>query len=344
MVSLACGLNRSASGEIASSTPLPTLTRTPLPTLTLTPVSTPVGLAMTAEEVETVGDQPAQSGSVAVAPDTANTGSSTVLAEAPVPVEVSGAGEGTGSSSTSEANLPQNPVDDTAASFSDTSTATVTATATPPLISSPSTTGAEVSQSVAPIEQGDGWSFVNLQTYPAPNESDFLLNGEMVNDTGVAQEVGYITGIFYDGQGQVIADEDNIFDDWPIDIVPAGGRVPFKLTVRGIQEAANFEMRVAADPNDEPPHQDFEFLAVNISSEAEAYCITGRLQNLGSGLEEYLVTIATLFNNQGQVISFGAYYEPGVSNIVDAATSNFDVCVDDLKQTVARYELQAWGR
>jgi hypothetical protein len=206
-------------------------------------------------------------------------------------------------------------------------TATLASTATPTVAPTPS----------------NGWSFASVRVYPGQADG-MLLYGDVINDTGAPQELEAVTGAFYDEQGQLIADEGNTYDYWPINVIPPGGRVPFELTVFDIQNAANFNLMVEAAPSEENTRQDFEFLNVNQRNEDGDYCLEGELRNSGDDLEEYLVIVAILYDSQGNVINFDFYDEYDPENVQDDDTSSFDICIATLDQGVANHELRAWGR
>jgi hypothetical protein len=286
-------------------------------------------------------DQPSQSASVSAAPDTANTGSSAgPAAEAPAPAEALEAGEGTGSTGVSVANPAQNSVD------TPIPTATATETAIP--TSTPSPTATEIPATATPIPTPTatplpaGWVFSGVQVSPRQSGGSPLLYGDVINNTGSPQELFLITGDFYNDQGQAIP---NVFtvDYWPIDTIPQGGRVPFELTVVGLQSVANFELSVEAASSEETPNQNFEFLDVNQSSEDGGYCLSGRLQNLGSELKYYVSIATVLFDDQNNVINFSDHYIHSPTNLVTGQTTDFKVCAESFSQNVARHELRAWG-
>jgi hypothetical protein len=192
------------------------------------------------------------------------------------------------------------------------------------------------------VEQTAGWSFASLRSIAG--EDGLLVFGDMINNTGTSQELNVVSGVFYDGQGQVIAGDRDVEGEWPIEVVLPGGRVPFKLVVNGIQGVANFELGVEANPSGITPRQDFEFVDLSQSREAGKYCVTGRLQNLGGELEEYLVIVAVLYNDQDKAINFDDYDEFELEYVIGGETAEFQLCVDDLNQDVAHHELRAWGQ
>jgi uncharacterized protein YraI len=188
-----------------------------------------------------------------------------------------------------------------------------------------------------------GWAFAGIRFHPDQAEDSLVLYGTIINNSGTAQEVAFVTGSFFDTQGQLIADEADTYDRWFVGIVPTGSQMPFELTVTGIRESAQMNLRVEAEPSDEPPRQDFEFLAVSSSSEWGDYCLSGELRNPGDVLEDYLVIVAVLYDHDDKVINFSDYEELALEDIVADQTLEFQICVDPLDQAVARYELQAWG-
>jgi hypothetical protein len=190
-----------------------------------------------------------------------------------------------------------------------------------------------------------GWSFTRAQLYPDPNNNTLVLYTEMVNETGTAQQVIFASGNFFDGQGQVIADASTIDAYWPVEIVPAGGRMPLELTVNGFQEAASYTLNVQAQPTDLTPRQDFEFLEVTASNNGEVYCVTGQLRNLGEPLQEYLILLISLYNSQGNMISFSHQFEPNFAAVQGDQTLPLEICIgaSNLSEVVD-HGLQAWGR
>jgi hypothetical protein len=103
---------------------------------------------------------------------------------------------------------------------------------------------------ITPVSPTGGWSFANLRTEADSNLVSVTIYGEVVNNTGIAQEILNMTGHFYDDQGRMIAGEDETGGFWPVDIIPAGGRVPFELIVFGVDWIANFDLRVLSQPPD----------------------------------------------------------------------------------------------
>lgn len=188
-----------------------------------------------------------------------------------------------------------------------------------------------------------GWSFTNVRILPGQDNS-LLVYGDLTNETGSPQEITFIGGTFYDAQGQVIAGADNIDASWPINTIPPETRVPFELTVRGLQDAADINLAVEAQPGGSAPRQNFAFANLNQSQEAGDYCLSGSLLNTGDKLENYLVITLVLYNGQDQVINFASYEEPYLASLADNEPVDFEVCVDPLNQNVARHELRAWGQ
>lgn len=227
-----------------------------------------------------------------------------------------------------------------------------TATATPP----PGAVSLNISEAPEPIsisietpaakppaEAPTDWLFANVQLYPDQYEEGLLLFGEMINNSGVSQTPTELTGIFYDAQGQVIADADNTIGYWPVDNIPPEGRVPFELLLEGIHRVANFDLNVTAEPGDTIPRQDFEFGDLNQRTEADTYCLTGQFRNPGAELQNYLVIGATLYDAQNNVVNFGDYYQPDLQAMAADQPLQFEICITPPNQGATRYEVWAWG-
>lgn len=167
----------------------------------------------------------------------------------------------------------------------------------------------------------------------------------MINNTGVSQEIIGLTGTFFDDRGQMIASEFQVLGYWPfVDVLPAGGSVPFELTVIGTESAANYELSIDAEASQEIWSHDFEFLDLNQTDDNGLYCVGGRLRNPGDPLQSAVTIALTLYNEQDQVINFSDYYEPSATHVGSDQTLAFDICVDPRDQVVARHELRAWGQ
>lgn len=102
----------------------------------------------------------------------------------------------------------------------------------------------------APIVEDRAWSFDNLSM--ATEEDVLVIYGEVINNTGASQQLDVMGGLFFDNQGQVIADDRNIETHWSAEVVPPGGRVPFEVVVDGIQTAADFKLNVEAQQVENP--------------------------------------------------------------------------------------------
>lgn len=358
--SLACAWVRSdaqlVSGENGLSTRLPTLTRTPLPTLTPTSVSTPVAVAEEADspvaqpehalaDTAAADANPSTEGVSAVEAGAEAAGENHVLEPALAPSEAS---TGAGSAS----NEPP------AASSAETSSAQELATATNTPASPPTATTEPPTPTISPTATPTpiptdtpvptatplppGWVFSGVNVSPVQSGGNLLIYGEVTNNTGQAHDLYFITGTFYDEQGQ---ERPDVFtaDYWPIETIPQGGRVPFELTVLNTQSIGNFELGVDAAPSAETPAQDFEFLEINPVNDEGNYCLTGKLRNRGGELGIYLTVIAVLFDDQDKVINFSDHYNYSPQNVVGDQTTDFEVCVDPQDRIVARHELRAWG-
>ncbi|MBE7556978.1 MAG: hypothetical protein HS126_38560 [Anaerolineales bacterium] len=331
LTTLACAFvgagERSASLTIRR---LPTLTRTPLPTLTPTGAATPAAVAAAVEQVAPASTQAATSADPA---DPANP---------PAPANP----------------LPQdaaapaaNPADPPAAPPTAVPPPTSTATAAPLPTDTPSPT-ATVTETPLPTDTPtptltptpQAWAFSGVRMYPNPYDDGLLLYGNLVNNTSTAQKLMSVLGTFYDAQNQVIAGPDSGDGYSPAYVVAPGAGVPFELAVDTIENAANFDLNVAAEPSDQLPRQDFDFSDIEQWADEGLYCISGELKNHGGELQDYLVIALILYDSQENVISFSYYEELDPEWIEGDDELDFELCSDVLEQGVARHELHAWGR
>jgi hypothetical protein len=168
--------------------------------------------------------------------------------------------------------------------------------------------------------------------------------GDVVNNTGSSQQISQVTGTFYDGQGQVIAGPDSTHDFRPVEVVPAGGQMPFELDVYGVQGAQDFDLQVMSQSTGDTPRQDFEFLEVTTSTTNGSYCVTGKLRNSGNRLSHYLVISAALYNSEDRIINFDSLNVPTPGLVVGDKALSFSLCIETFDQEVADYAVQAWGK
>lgn len=175
-------------------------------------------------------------------------------------------------------------------------------------------------------------------------DDELLIFGNIVNNTGLAQEITGVSGVFFDAQGQIIADDIDLSDYWSSDVLPNGGRTPFQLSVSGITSAASHNLSVETQPSTEPPRTDFQFLSIKQTNQQNDYCVSADLKNNGNDLSDYLIIAAVLYDGQNKVVNFSDWIEPAPAGIVGEDTYSFEICVSPPNAGVARYELVAWGR
>jgi hypothetical protein len=339
--SLGCGLIPWLdSDQIVMLTRLPTLTRTPLPTLTSTLLpSTPPAITEITPNDMLATQPPSATPLPTSTPGQVDLSAAPATPSAtPLPTSTLGQVDLSSAPATPSATpLPtstpgQVELSATPATPTDLPTSTATPTATP--LPPPTDTS---------TPEASGWSFAHMRTYTDEYEESLWLYGDVINNTGTTQKLTAITGTFYDAQGQLIADEDNTFGYWPIDVVPAGERIPFELAVEGIHNAANYELRADSEMSDSPPRRDFNFTDLEQWEEEGVYCLLGGLLNPGNELKEYLVIIAVFYDGQGNIINFSEDYISDPTWVIGDEFYDFEICIDPSGQNFADYELQAWG-
>jgi len=188
----------------------------------------------------------------------------------------------------------------------------------------------------------DGWTFVGVRT--VIDYEDAVVVGELINNTKTPQQEVYVSGVFYNKNNQIIMDELETLSYVPVEIIPVGGRVPFELIVESSEPIYRLDLYALSEPSGNPPHQDFQFAQVsNWTSPTNMYCISGQVLNPNELLEDYLVVLATIYNDQGYVASFGEY-SALLSVNANNPNSPFELCIDPLEQTIVHHELKALGR
>ena len=369
ILTVACGIG-GRSNEIVMINRLPTFTRTPLPPLSTVGDSTPTPAAqMAAAENEAALDPaPPVTGSEAeqqpIEGSTEPSGDTEMSAE-PSDNPLTSTDEAVDNSANPQQNLqPVAPVVEEptappvasplpAAEVTATLAAPEVATPTPspvanaPEASLPTATPLPTNTPEAtptPNTSTGGWSFSATRAGADPYGDGMLLFGEAVNETGSPQTLFFISGTFYDDVGQEIAGEDDTDGYTPLEVVPPGGRVPFELTVFDLQSAANYELWANSEASNQNPRQDFDVSNIEQVSEEGDYCLSGGIRNQGGQLSDYIVIVATLYDNQNNVINFGDDYYSDVEEISGDETLDFEICIETLEQNVARHQVVALGQ
>jgi hypothetical protein len=202
----------------------------------------------------------------------------------------------------------------------------------PPPSDDPEPTPAEV----------EGWSFRNVQTWLESGNA--LVVGELVNQTGAAQQEVNISGLFYNADDEIIQNEIETLSYVPVEIIPIGAHIPFELTIESIEPIYRLDLLAMSEPADSPPRQDFQFTGVSQwTDDTNMYCLSGQVKNLGSPLEDSLVIMTIGYNDYGSVVSFGEYSPISPEVITGDQTSTFETCLDPLNQQITRHELRAIG-
>ncbi|MFN8458153.1 MAG: FxLYD domain-containing protein [Anaerolineae bacterium] len=200
-----------------------------------------------------------------------------------------------------------------------------------------------VSGNTEPANSGAiGWSFVGVP--PSVNEGQTVVRGVLINNTGSPQQNVEISAVFYNAQGQELRDQVNMSSHVPIDVIPIGAHVPFELKVNSNQAIARLKLSAQAQPAAETLRQDFRFADINQWMDQDGmYCLGGQIQNTGASLQDYMVILATIYNNQGKLVSFSDDKPSSIEVLNGGKASPFEMCLDPMDQQVARYELTALG-
>jgi hypothetical protein len=187
-----------------------------------------------------------------------------------------------------------------------------------------------------------GWAFAGVRA--TIDEGNAIVFGELINNTGAPQTEVQVSGILYDRYDRIIIDGVDTLDYVPVEVVPVGARIPFELVVESDQPIYRIDLVGISAPADSSPRQDFQFSGVSQRVDPSGlYCIEGRIKNLGSPLQEHLIVLATTYDSQGQVVSFGEHAEGSPSNVSADQASPFEICIDPVGQQISNHQLKAVG-
>ncbi|HXV42120.1 MAG TPA: hypothetical protein VEC96_03590, partial [Anaerolineae bacterium] len=122
------------------------------------------------------------------------------------------------------------------------------------------------------LSTAEGWAFNSVRLVADQYGEELLVYGDLINQTGLPQTLTGINGVFYNAQDQSISGQ-SILDFWPIEDIPPDSRVPFELTVIGLQDIAKVNLQVEARPGNAAPRQDFELSDLTASNQPGKYCL-----------------------------------------------------------------------
>jgi hypothetical protein len=188
----------------------------------------------------------------------------------------------------------------------------------------------------------EGWNLIGVRTSVA--ETDAMVMGKLVNNTGLPQTAVQVAGNLYDQQNQVIAEGVEMSSYVPVDIVPIGGHVPFELVVKSAKPINRLDLYAVSEPSGASPREDFLFSGLKQwTGSTGTYCLDGQIHNSGPPLEDYLIIVAFVYDNQGKLVSFEEFSADSPQTVMGDQASPFEMCIDPLGQQIARHELRALG-
>lgn len=212
--------------------------------------------------------------------------------------------------------------------------ATATPTPRPPRLPEPTE---------APPPSVAGWSFVGVRS--TIDETNAVVVGELINNTGIPQTDVFVSGTLYNNQGQTIEGDIDTASYVPVEVIPAGAHVPFELTVESSEPIYRLDLHAMSEPAGNPPRQDFLISNVNQwTGASDMYCLGGQVSNPDAPLDDYLIILATVYNDQGDVANFAEYSAVSPNTIGVDQSSPFEVCLDSLGQNIIYHEVRAIGR
>jgi hypothetical protein len=193
-----------------------------------------------------------------------------------------------------------------------------------------------------PATPQPGWTFASVRLIPDPPGGSLYVYGELVNNTGAAQQILNIAGSFYDSQGGLLAGPLDTLDRVPTDVLPPGGRLPFELLVIGPTTVANYALSVQARPSALAVRDNFTFTDTSVLSQRGQTCLASTLQSPDPALADQLTIAVAWVDEAGQLVALSDPYEPELEQL--AGPHGFTVCTDLRGVPASGYLLRAWGR
>jgi len=164
------------------------------------------------------------------------------------------------------------------------------------------------------------------------------LVGEVENTGESNCDYVKIVAGFYDAEGTVVAVDYTYAE---LDIVLAGDKSPFELSVEDLPAFDHYELWVEGEPTSEEPYGDFE---VDVAREYEQYgyyYLAGEVKNTGEKDCEFVKIVVAFYDAEGQVIAVDYTYTE--LDVVPAnGASPFELAVDNLP-AFDHYELWVEG-
>lgn len=179
-------------------------------------------------------------------------------------------------------------------------------------------------------------------------QGDFVINGQVTNQSGGPLEAIRVTAIFYDEQGVALADQQNVV---PVDVLPADQTAPFTIRFRDGKpaQAVRYELQAAARSAEYALATylgDDQFIRGNEIARYNAnnyLTVSGDVVNRTQNAAYYVKAIVTVFDDGGRVVATDSAFIPK-RILLPGEAARFEATFPELGGSAIRYVVIIEGR
>lgn len=223
-----------------------------------------------------------------------------------------------------------------------TPSATVTANATSTLAASTATPTFTLTPAATPV--GAGIVVKSTSWYFDAELNLVRVVGEVTNNTSTQQLIETLEGVFYSAPG-VTVNPNDIVGFSPQEVIPVGATVPFYFELDAVTSLDSYTVTVQTDLSPFVTRTDLILQDQSERIDADGQrCFDGRVRNAGERLQNEIVVMATLYNEQNNLVNFNyEYFDSGVAfTILGDRTRSYSICVRPPHS--GRAEVRVYGR
>jgi hypothetical protein len=189
--------------------------------------------------------------------------------------------------------------------------------------------------------------FEGLYAWTNP-AGEFIVNGQVVNQSTGALEAVRITAVLYDSAGAALAEQGNVA---AVEVLPVGGVAPFSVRFRGGKPAAaaRYELNVAARYAEYALNTwlgEEKFIRGNEIARYDVngyLTVSGDVVNSTQGMARFVKAIVTVLDDQGRVVATDSAFA-SQPDLPPGATARFQVTFLELGGSAIRYIVTIEGK
>lgn len=190
-------------------------------------------------------------------------------------------------------------------------------------------------------------AFSGLYTWTNPG-GNFIVNGQVTNQSGAALEAIVITATLYDAQDNALAEQQSVA---PVEVLYDRATAPFTIRFRGGKpsQAVRYELQAAARHAEYTLQSylgDDKFIKGNDRAQYNAagfLTVSGDVVNQTQNAAYFVKAIVTVLDDQGRVVALDSVFL-NKSPLLPGDVARFEVTFPELGGSAIRYLIAIEGR